>query len=51
MRKAWPNTLFNFLLRRDIRDQTGIVIEGEKINNMRYADDTVILVENIDDLH
>jgi hypothetical protein len=47
-------TLFNVysenLFREALKDQKGIIIGGEIINNIRYADDTVILAENIDDL-
>lgn len=31
-------------------DPKGIVVNGKPINNIRYADDTVILAENIEDL-
>ncbi|GFS00723.1 retrovirus-related Pol polyprotein LINE-1 [Elysia marginata] len=43
-------SLFNlyseYLLQEAISDESGILINGVNINNIRYADDTVILAES-----
>lgn len=36
--------------RESLSGQKGIVIGGEVVNNIRYADDTVIIAENLVDL-
>jgi len=36
--------LFNLFAQRDTED--GIKVNGQVVNNLRYADDTVILVES-----
>ncbi|GFS16330.1 endonuclease-reverse transcriptase [Elysia marginata] len=36
---------------REIDDVPGLKVNGENINNLRYADDTVLLAESENDLH
>ena len=43
------NALFNLyseIIMRSIQDMPGISVGGHNINNLRYADDTVLLAEN-----
>ncbi len=42
-------TLFNLcteMIFRDINDKKGVIIGGININNLRYADDTVLIADN-----
>ena len=47
---SYPQALFNLyrdiILNRNIDQRPGIKIGGHTINNLRYADDTVLLAEN-----
>ena len=42
--------LYSEVILRDIKDMPGAKIDGVNINNVRYADDTVIIAENEKDL-
>ncbi len=45
--------LFNYyteIIMRDLRDMEGVKVGGTNINNIRYADDTVLLAESQDKL-
>ena len=42
--------LYTEYIFREIDQMSGLKINGETINNLRYADDTVLLAENEDDL-
>ncbi|GFR79706.1 retrovirus-related Pol polyprotein LINE-1 [Elysia marginata] len=48
-----PPSLFNLYTEyifREIDDVPGLKVNGENINNLRYADDTVLLAESENDL-
>ena len=39
-------SLYSEIIMRNIEGQPGIRVGGHKINNLRYADDTVLISEN-----
>ena len=43
-------SLYNEIIMRNIEGQPGIRVGGHNINNLRYADDTVLISENEKDL-
>ena len=43
-------SLYSEIIMRNIEGQPGIRVEGHNINNLRYADDTVLISENEKDL-
>ena len=36
-------SLYSEIIMREISDMKGIIVGGQNINNLRYADDTVLL--------
>ncbi|GFR93827.1 retrovirus-related Pol polyprotein from type-1 retrotransposable element R2 [Elysia marginata] len=43
-------SLYSEVIMRHIEDYSGIKVGGHNINNLRYADDTVLIAENKSDL-
>ena len=43
-------SLYSEIIMREISDMKGIIAGGQNINNLRYADNTVLLSESRDDL-
>ena len=42
--------LYNEVIRRNLEEHPGIKVGGKNVNNLRYADDTVLITENEKDL-
>ncbi|GFO45488.1 retrovirus-related pol polyprotein from type-1 retrotransposable element r2 [Plakobranchus ocellatus] len=42
--------LYNEIIMRNLENHPGIKVGGQNINNLRYADDTVLIAENKEDL-
>ncbi|GFO14056.1 protein smg8 [Plakobranchus ocellatus] len=43
-------SLYSEIIIRNLENHPGIKVGGQNINNLRYADDTVLIAENKDDL-
>ena len=43
-------SLYSEIIMRNIKGQSGIQVGGHNINNLRYADDTILISENEKDL-
>ncbi|GFO00845.1 endonuclease-reverse transcriptase [Plakobranchus ocellatus] len=43
-------SLYSEIIMRNLENQPGIKVGGQNINNLRYADDTVLISENKEDL-
>ena len=43
-------SLYSEIIMREIKAKPGILVGGHNINNLQYADDTVLLAENTEDL-
>ncbi|GFO48185.1 retrovirus-related pol polyprotein from type-1 retrotransposable element r2 [Plakobranchus ocellatus] len=42
--------LYSEIIMRNLENHPGIKVGGQNINNLRYADDTVLIAENKEDL-
>ena len=42
--------LYSEVIMRNLEEHPGIKVGGKKVNNLRYADDTVLTAENVKDL-
>ncbi|GFN92294.1 retrovirus-related pol polyprotein from type-1 retrotransposable element r2 [Plakobranchus ocellatus] len=43
-------SLYSEIIMRKLENHPGIKVGGQNINNLRYADDTVLIAENKEDL-
>ena len=43
-------SLYSEIIRRKLEDLPGISVDGININNLRYADDTILIATNEKDL-
>ncbi|GFO35584.1 retrovirus-related pol polyprotein from type-1 retrotransposable element r2 [Plakobranchus ocellatus] len=43
-------SLYSEIIMRNLENHPGINVGGQNINNFRYADDTVLIAENKEDL-
>ncbi|GFN90559.1 retrovirus-related pol polyprotein from type-1 retrotransposable element r2 [Plakobranchus ocellatus] len=43
-------SLYSEIIMRNLENHPGIKVGGQNINNLRYADDTVLIAENKEDL-
>ena len=43
-------SLYSEIILREVEDLHGVVINGRNVNNIRYADDTVLIAETEKDL-
>ncbi|GFO39360.1 retrovirus-related pol polyprotein from type-1 retrotransposable element r2 [Plakobranchus ocellatus] len=43
-------SLYSEIITRNLENHPGIKVGGQNINNLRYADDTVLITENKEDL-
>ncbi|GFO09438.1 retrovirus-related pol polyprotein from type-1 retrotransposable element r2 [Plakobranchus ocellatus] len=43
-------SLYSQIIMRNLENHPGIKVGGQNINNLRYADDTVLIAENKEDL-
>ncbi|GFO24342.1 retrovirus-related pol polyprotein from type-1 retrotransposable element r2 [Plakobranchus ocellatus] len=44
------SSLYSEIIMRNLENHPGIKVGGQNINNLRYADDTVLIAENKEDL-
>ena len=43
-------SLYSEVIMREIKEKSGIILGGYNINNIRYADDTVLMMDDAKDL-
>ena len=47
---ALARKLYSEMTLRHLRDKPGLMVNGNKLNNIRYANDTVLLADSIEKL-